>query len=99
MPADGRVHGRVLAALDISQPMLLSHFTQERRWSSLESILEVTVTWEPLDFMSRAPGSIELMEVSILERPAAETFETPLDQQGRSDVYRWCFERGPLPQK
>lgn len=97
VPADGRTHGRLVTALDLSDPMLISHFNADRLWRAKESVTGSRVTWEPLDFMSRDPGPVDVVRVSVLERPDADVFETDTSEQTRADVLGWCFDDGPRP--
>ncbi len=97
LPMDGLSHDYLVSAVDLDNPLFLTHFAPKRGWRSRERVESVQVGWQPMDPLSRKPVEIELQELVVLRPERPEWLETGLGQQNRSDVQRWCYADGERP--
>jgi len=95
VPYDGETHDVLISGIDITDPCFFTHFVPGREWRSTERVDSLTLTWQPMDALSRRPPKVELLEVGRLVRPGVETRESPLESQSDPGVWEWCYDQSP----
>jgi hypothetical protein len=94
---DGLPHDVLVSACHLEEPLFASHFCKDRCWRASQRVQSIRLLWVPLDPLSRKPAEIELQATSVVRRSGVEVFESNLADQGRSDIWDWCFANGPRP--
>ncbi|MDP7248279.1 MAG: hypothetical protein QGF00_01650 [Planctomycetota bacterium] len=89
LPQDGQTHEILVSASRLEDdPLLLSIFGR-RHWRSTETVRQIEILWQPLDFLSLRPASITLEQLSVLRMEGAEEREASLREQESPELQDW----------
>jgi hypothetical protein len=96
VPPDGNVHELLLSPVRIQEPAVLSWFSPNRMWRATETIQQIELRWEPLDWLSATPAAIEIAGIDLLRPADAEIMIAPRGEQLISQpLLEWSY--GDIP--